>query len=180
MKLKHIALIGLKSCGKTTVGQALAKQLDYRYNDTDQIIEHLYVDQAGERLDFRSIYQKLGNDRFRQLETQAIEQAVANRAPSVIATGGGSLLNQHNVEKLVQHSVMIYLKASVDTLKERWLARPPSFINPKNLSEELSNYYAKRAKTYTGIATITIVVDEKTPDEIVTDIIMALNTLAKM
>ena len=76
-----IFLVGPRGCGKTTVGHALAKVRSFKFADTDhELQEH-------EQRTVAAIVQQEGWERFRALETQALER-VAQPA-TIIATGGG-------------------------------------------------------------------------------------------
>ena len=65
--VEHIVLIGLKGCGKSTVGKSLAVELGYDFVDTDSLIEELYQLGTGESLNFSQIYKKIGDKEFRAI-----------------------------------------------------------------------------------------------------------------
>ncbi|MEK6546432.1 MAG: shikimate kinase, partial [Nitrospinota bacterium] len=67
----NIIIIGFKGCGKTLIGKILAKRLKREFHDIDLIIESIYLQETGENLRFREIYEKHRNEYFRNLEKKA-------------------------------------------------------------------------------------------------------------
>lgn len=85
--VSRIVLVGFSGVGKSTIGKALARSLGWHLIDMDAEIE---------RRDGRSIpeiFAHSGESRFRELERQVLEQAIATTS-SVIATGGGAVANE--------------------------------------------------------------------------------------
>jgi len=175
MKVKHITLIGLKSCGKSTIGKALAERLQIKFIDTDVVIEANYLAQMKKHASFREIYQLLGEKKFCGLEEVAIQQTVASNEALVIATGGSSMLNKTNADQLSKNTQMIYLQASRETLKQRWQDNPPGFINIDQFTKEFNQYYQARAMFYQTLTDLVVGIDEKTVDDIVKDIIKIIS-----
>lgn len=172
--MPHIVLIGLKSCGKSSVGVALARTLDLKFIDTDTELENLYLQQNNNKLTFQEIYKKVGKDEFRELEQIAIKNICNNNDNLVIATGGGSMLDQVNIETLKANGKIIYLAASYDLLLKRWQQKPPSFVTSNNIKQQLREYYDHRAPLYQKMAEYIIEIEGKEPLTIVTEIISAL------
>ncbi|MDH5638227.1 MAG: shikimate kinase, partial [Nitrospinota bacterium] len=83
---KQLAIIGFKGCGKSTVGHLLAEKMGRPFQDTDQILENLYMKKNGEKIGFREIYVRHGRDFFEELETEAVEEAMDGE-PKVISFG---------------------------------------------------------------------------------------------
>src|ERR1051326_3838926 len=83
-----VALVGFMGAGKTTVGQALAEHLGWRFVDLDPVIEG----RAGLRIP--EIFSQHGEARFRELECEALEAAIdSQRSESlVLALGGGAFV----------------------------------------------------------------------------------------
>ena len=80
--MENIILIGFMGCGKTTVGKKLASMSGRKFLDMDDEI----VRRAGMKI--TEIFEKYGEDRFRQMETELCEQ-LSETEGLVIATGGG-------------------------------------------------------------------------------------------
>ncbi len=108
-----IFLIGLPSSGKSTLGRLLAKQLNWQFVDTDDVI---MANNQG-----REIYEifKRGELYFRSCEHNALKQAIRNYDNAIISTGGGICDTESNIKLLRENGLNIYLKVSVKELFKR-------------------------------------------------------------
>ncbi len=106
---ENIVLIGMPACGKTTVGRCIAKKLSRPFIDTDDMIQKA----AGESIS--DIFKKRGEKDFRQREYNEIKIA-SMQVGAVIATGGGAVLNQQNVNNLVQNGRIFFLDRPLSLL----------------------------------------------------------------
>jgi shikimate kinase len=111
-QIRNVALIGFMGCGKSTVGQALARRLDFEFVDTDRLIEV----QAGRSIP--EIFAQEGEAAFRARE-RAVVESLAARERLVIATGGGVGAQPDLLESLKRHALVVWLWASPETLWER-------------------------------------------------------------
>lgn len=103
----------MPGCGKSTAGRQLARHMGWRFVDSDAEIEH----QIG--CSIRSYFDRHGEDRFRDLEQQAVAR-LSEPADLVLATGGGAVLRLANREAMVrQGNQVIYLRASPEDLARR-------------------------------------------------------------
>ncbi len=109
---KNIFLIGPMGTGKTTIGRQLARKLAMDFYDSDRVIE----DRTG--ADIPLIFEKEGEDGFRQREQLVIDE-LTRRHDVVVATGGGAVLAPVNRQHLKNRGTVIYLKSSLETLVER-------------------------------------------------------------
>ena len=98
--------------GKSTIGKWLAKQLRYEFLDTDIELQK----QTG--ADIPWIFEIEGEQGFRTRETGILSQ-LSDRENTVIATGGGIVLNQENRKIMSSTGLVIYLQASIELLLER-------------------------------------------------------------
>lgn len=110
----NVALIGFMGVGKTVVGEALAKKLNLKFVELDSLIEQ----KAGKTIP--EIFQQDGEIAFRQLEIE-ITKEVSQGENTVIACGGGMVLNQINIDRLRQKSRIVYLTASPAVILKRVL-----------------------------------------------------------
>jgi shikimate kinase len=108
----NLVLVGFMGSGKSSVGRLAAKALGFQFLDTDQMV----VDRAGRSIS--DIFETDGEAAFRALETEAIE-SLAHLDRSVISTGGGAVLSEHNRQLLRSLGFVVCLTASEDTLFER-------------------------------------------------------------
>jgi shikimate kinase len=111
-ELHNIALVGFMGTGKTSVSHLLASQLHFRMVDTDEIIES----RAGKRI--TAIFQQEGEARFREYEREVVAELEASRK-TIIATGGGLVVNPTNLASLKKHALVVCLWASPEAIWER-------------------------------------------------------------
>ena len=108
----NIALIGFMGVGKTAVGQVLAEKLDRKFFEMDLLIEQ----KAGKSIP--EIFQQDGEIAFRELEIEVTKE-IAREKYSVIACGGGIVLNKINIDRLREGAVVVYLTASPRVILKR-------------------------------------------------------------
>jgi shikimate kinase len=114
----NIILFGFKGCGKTHFGKLLAKELKRPFIDLDDHIVALYAQTTGQLLSPRQIYQLLGETDFRSLENKAVV-GLSEVKNSIIALGGGAVLSPVNRKILTKKGRLVYLQASLKTIKLR-------------------------------------------------------------
>ncbi|MGI5816679.1 MAG: 3-dehydroquinate synthase [Armatimonadota bacterium] len=107
-----IGLTGFMATGKTTVGRLLARRLGMEFIDTDELIE------AKAGLPIPEIFERFGEDHFRDLESDALHHALSTPG-RVISTGGGMLLRDENVRALRDAGPIICLTARAETVVDR-------------------------------------------------------------
>ncbi|MEK7280677.1 MAG: 3-dehydroquinate synthase [Nitrospirota bacterium] len=142
---KNIVLVGFMGTGKTSVGRELARQIGYDFMDTDKMIEK----QVG--MSIREVFERHGEPYFREIE-KGIIWGLADIQSSVIATGGGAIVDTDNLESLKKTGIMICLKATPDAIMKRTegnLERP-LLVNKEKLREikrllEIREPYYKKA-----------------------------------
>lgn len=174
MSLNNITLVGLRSAGKSTIGKALATKLNLKFIDADIAVEQLYYKQTGALIQFRELHEKIGATKFRQLVSVAIKDLCTNNQNILIAAGGGSLLEQANVDYFKSCSKIVFLDASYELLLERWEQHPPKFIMQNNIVQELRDYYNHRRPLFNSLADVCVSVDNKTIQEIACEIVERL------
>ena len=108
----NIVLIGFRCSGKSSSGRIIAKKTGRTFIDTDKMIE----EKAGSSIE--EIVKMSGWDYFRGLEKEAVKE-VSDMDNLVIATGGGVVINEDNVTSLKKNGFTVWLKADINTLKER-------------------------------------------------------------
>lgn len=169
--LTNKILIGFKSCGKSTVGKALAEQLNKSFIDTDLLIEQAYLARYTTNLSCREIFQNKGEVFFRQLEKEIIADLVLSN--SIIAVGGGSLVEEANQKKLKKLGQLIYLNTSFTVLLQRLESQGfPAYLDAKDPYESFKDYYLQREPRYKLAADYEVKTDSKLIEEIVREIIV--------
>ena len=108
----NVALIGFMGVGKTAVGLVLAEKLCRIFVELDSLIEL----KAGKSIP--EIFQQDGEIAFRELEIE-VTREIAGEQYSVIACGGGIVLNKINIDRLRESSRIVYLTASPGVVLKR-------------------------------------------------------------
>ena len=108
----NIALIGFMGTGKTAVGRVLAEKLGKKFIELDWLIEQ----KAGKSIP--EVFEQDGEIAFRELEIEATKE-VSKSKNSVIACGGGIVLNKINIDRLRENARMVYLIASPRVMLRR-------------------------------------------------------------
>lgn len=112
MKADKVYLVGFMGAGKTTVARALGKRLDWKVEDIDERIERR------ERRDIPTIFRQDGEAYFRAIERQELIALLPQRG-TVVATGGGTVVDPGNRELMLRDGAVIWLDAPFSTVLER-------------------------------------------------------------
>ncbi|WP_019419199.1 shikimate kinase [Paenibacillus sp. OSY-SE] len=114
MTTRHILLIGFMGTGKSTVGEQLARNLNYAFVDLDAEI----VKQVGRTIP--DIFAQDGEVFFREQESRILARLLRDRTRLlVIATGGGVVLDEANRKLMREHGAVIQLTAAEETIVQR-------------------------------------------------------------
>lgn len=163
--MKNIVLTGFMGTGKTTIGKLLSEKLSFPFFDTDKIIEQ------NTDMSIPCLFEKVGEQEFRNYEKEVVK-LLSEAEGCVISCGGGIVLNNINMDLLSKNGIIVYLKASIDTIVKRIVNdknRPiiAAMENPKVEIEKLFNDRKRFYKRHD----FSFDVDNLTPDTIVTKII---------
>lgn len=125
--------------GKSTLGKALARELQILFIDLDQEIS----DKEGKSI--TEIFSSKGESLFRDLERKALQNTFTNSSTAVIATGGGAPCFFDNMELMNQAGITIYLNVPLVELKKRLSADGPGrpMLMGKT-DEELNNFLSNK------------------------------------
>jgi shikimate kinase len=168
----NIFLVGMMGCGKTTIGQTLARALQYQFMDTDGLIVQIAQQSVNQ------IFATQGEPYFRDLETQILNELAAHTR-LVIGTGGGIVLKQANWGHLRQ-GVVIWLDIPLEDLWQRVrndTSRP--LLKSRNPYETLRKVLHDRYPLYQQADLQITPPAEATPQEVVTQILTALPTILR-
>lgn len=163
-----IALVGMPGSGKSTVGRHLARQLAWRFVDSDHEIER----RIGGSI--RAFFEQHGEAAFRDLEAQVIAELAATPA-TVLATGGGAVLREANRAALKAHGAVVYLRSSPEELFRRLrhdTQRP--LLQVKDPLRRLRDLHAERDPLYRDAATYVIETGRPSVPTLVNMILMQL------
>lgn len=169
----NLYLIGMMGAGKSTVGHLLAQRLQYRFFDTDILIERVKQQPITE------IFQQEGEASFRALETQVLAELSAYTR-SVIATGGGIVLARHNWSYL-QQGVVIWLDVPVSELAQRLQADTtrPLLANGTDPIARLQTLLEQRSHLYAQADLRVAVAPAATPDAIAAQLLAHIPRVLK-
>ncbi|WP_245270468.1 shikimate kinase, partial [Mesorhizobium ciceri] len=109
---RSIVLVGMPGAGKSTIGPRLARRLGLRFIDTDRKIEQ----KAGKSIS--QIFKDDGEAHFRRLEAREIALYL-EAGPTVIATGGGAVVNEQTRQRIGNKGVSIWLDTGMDVIQTR-------------------------------------------------------------
>jgi len=165
-------LIGFMGVGKTTIGKQIAALNKVVFIDTDSQIE------KETSKSIKEIFETDGEIAFRKLETDTIRSI--NRK-AIIACGGGLPAHNNNIEYLKHKGIVIYLKASTETLIKRLEKNKNKRPLISNLTNEerlefIRKILKERGGTYKQ-ADYTIETDNKTVKEVLREINSLLLTI---
>lgn len=168
--IQRIYLIGNRGAGKSTVGAQLAQRLTWSFLDTDRVIEQLANRSVAD------IFSQLGEPEFRNLERQVLRSKI-NEINLVIACGGGAVLDPEN-RKVLANGWCVWLQGSPETLLYRIEADPGTQGQRPRLTDldslaEIKQVMQDRARLYRHAANLIIETDNRSPDEVVSDILSA-------
>ncbi|EET58237.1 shikimate kinase [Marvinbryantia formatexigens DSM 14469] len=163
--MNHIILIGFMGAGKTSVGQALARDMQLTFADTDERIE------AQQKKKINDIFAQYGEAYFRDLETDMLHQLQTEEQRLVISVGGGLPVRRENRELLRKLGTVVYLQAQVETLVGRLrgdTTRPK--LAGGDLREKIETLMQQREAFYLEAAQLLVATDKKSVKNIIKEI----------
>jgi len=162
----NIVLIGYRGTGKSAVGELLALRLKMPCIGMDAEI----VKRAG--MSIPEIVEKYGWQKFRDMESEEARE-LAGLDNIIVDTGGGVVERPENIEALKTNSIIIWLKASVDTIVSRIQGdtERPALTAGKTFTEEIAEVLEQRIPKYKSAAQYEIDTDESTPEQVADRII---------
>jgi shikimate kinase len=159
-------LIGPPGAGKSTVGPLLAALLGSEFAETDAMVEAA----AGKPVS--DIFISDGEPAFRAMERDAVAWALEHH-PGIVALGGGAVMDPQTRQRLARHRV-VYLQTGFAAAVRRVgldTPRPLLLGNPRGRMREL---LGERLPVYEELARITVVTDDRDPQEIADEIAAAI------
>ncbi len=160
--MKHIILMGFMGCGKSTIGYKLSYKLKKCLIDTDSLIEEK------EGISISEIFATKGEAYFRNLEVACLHALKEELDTRIISLGGGTPLKEENRGLIKELGMVIYLKASPETIYERTKRnnkRP--LLQCENPRERIEKLLEERNPIYESVADVIVQVDNKQAQEVV-------------
>ena len=168
----NIVLVGARCSGKTTVGKILSAMTGKVFLDTDALVE----EKAGSSIE--ELIAARGWETFRAFEEQAV-RAVSERDNQVIATGGGVVLDEVNVNHLTPNALVVWLDGKAEVLRQRMEKeqqsgkRRPSLTGTDPL-QEITEVLTVREPFYGRASALRVDTSGLSPEEVASVVIQAL------
>ena len=163
----NIYLIGMMGSGKSTLGKTLSEKIQKPFIDLDSEIEKATGKSITEIFDID------GEEQFRKMETKQLKQY----SESIVACGGGIVLNNANREFINENGIAILLLATMGQLAQRLSSsnnRP--LLADDNTEEALTKLWMERLIDYSDTANFTIETDGKNPEQLTEEILVQINS----
>ena len=168
---EHVALIGLPGAGKSAVAALLGRSLGRVSSDLDRVVER----EAGRSVG--AIFATEGEERFRDLESRALAEALGGTTPVVLACGGGVLGRAANRELLKGRARVVWLEVEPEEAAARlgpegWKERP--LLSGPPGPERLRELLDRRAAAYAEVAHHRITTDGLTAEQVAARVLASL------
>ncbi len=169
MGAPRVVLVGPMGAGKSTVAALLASRWGVSVRDTDTDVEATVGKEISE------IFVDDGEERFRQLEREAVRSALAEHA-GVLALGGGAVLDPQTQELLGDHRVVFLHVGLSDAVKRVGLGvgRPLLLGNVRSRVKVLMD---EREPIYRRLAAVVVDTGQKSAEEVAAEVAAAVEGL---
>lgn len=165
MNDEHVVVTGLMGVGKSTLGRALAAELDLPYVDSDDDIERL-LGRSG-----RELAEARGVDELHEIEAAVLLGALARRSPHVITAAASVVENPLVIDALERNAFVVRLRLSVAETLERQAAG--DHRRPMD-AEELTALADRREPMFAAVEDL-LLDATRTPDDLVAAVVESLD-----
>lgn len=166
-----ISIIGMAGAGKSTVGQALARLLDWAFMDSDYLMEALYASRL------QGVTDELSKDAFLDLEGCVVGSVRAPR--TVLATGGSVIYREETMRRLARLGPVVHLEVPFAVIEER-VARNPERGLAIAPGQTLRGLFEEREALYRRYADVQCPALGRTPQQCAEWIRDRLTALGRM
>jgi shikimate kinase len=161
--------MGMKHCGKTTLGRMLARLRGEAFIDLDEFIDEFASRGEGRPRTVREIYRAGGKDALQALEAEALRKIAADfsgkKSALVLALGGGTIENLPGLAALGDGGVFVFLDQDEDVLFARILSSGiPPFLAGDDPRAAFHGLYMTRTALYREKADMTLDMRGKNPE----------------
>jgi shikimate kinase len=160
-----VAIVGYMGSGKTTLGRLLARATGLEFVDLDRAISK----RAGKEIP--EIFAESGEAHFRDLEHEALREALDGKTPCIVACGGGVVVRPEN-RALLQGVTTVFLREDTGVLYGR--TRGPGRPLRAASREEFESRYAERLPFYREVADFEIEVEGRSPSRVMEEVLGCL------
>lgn len=168
----NIYLVGPMGAGKTTIGRRIAELKGMRFVDSDHEVEK----RTG--VDISFIFDMEGEDGFRKRESKMIAE-LSDLTNTVMATGGGAVLDAQTRNLLSARGVVVYLETSVEQQLARTgkSSKRPILEGSDDTEATLTRLMTERDPLYRSIADITVKTGDQQARHLARKIVEQLETI---
>jgi shikimate kinase len=152
--------------GKTTVARLLGDRLGLPVRDTDTDVE------AREGRSVSDIFVDAGESHFRELERQAVAEALRTHE-GILSLGGGAVLDASTRELLAGHRVVFLRVGLSDAVKRVGLGSSRPLLLG-NVRSRIKTLLDERTAIYESVATQVVDTDGRTPEQVAADVLEVL------
>ena len=142
-----ISLIGMAGAGKTSVGKALAKKINYKFIDTDKVIEDTH------KSSLQGLLESHGYLKLREIEEREVLGLLIDR--SIVSTGGSVVYGSEAMNFLKENSTIIYLEISLEQIYERDINFSDRGF-AKHPDQSIEEVFAERTELYKKYADLVV------------------------
>jgi len=168
----NIVLVGARCSGKTTVGRILSAMTGKVFLDTDALVE----EKAGSSIE--ELIAARGWEAFRDFEKRVVK-VVSEKDDQIIATGGGVVLDEVNVNYLALNALVVWLDGKAEVLRQRMEKeqqpgkRRPSLTGTDPL-QEITEILSVREPFYGRASALRVDTNGLSPEEVASVVIQAI------
>lgn len=167
---RHVVFIGMMGAGKTKVGRLVAEELGREFFDSDDVIS------TRSNRSVRDIFEQDGESTFRSIEAEVMFDLLNSTEPSVIAAGGGAVLNEGTQTLLAELGDVVWLRADVSVLLARLNRRRDHrpLLDGDDRTTRVIELLEERTPIYEAAANHIVDVDDRCVDETVQRVVEVL------
>ena len=141
--MKKIFIVGMPGSGKSTMAKYLSSETSFKYLDLDEEIE------LKSKKSVSKIFEIDGEESFRVLEKETLDEIIQKEEKFILATGGGTPSYDDNMKKMNKNGITIFLNTSPEILIERISRKNKRpLFNSTNVREKVSKIFDERIKFY--------------------------------
>lgn len=166
---RNIVFMGIKHCGKSTIGRSWAQWINWDFFDLDDMIEQEFDQNS--KLTVRQIFDQRGEDEFRALEaisSAKLALSMIRQGKMVVSLGGSTIENPVAMGALAKYGFLVYLEEKPETLIQRVEAKGyPPYVDQENPREHFLELIEKRGQLYKQKADLTLPVMGKSVQAVI-------------
>ncbi len=161
-----VVLVGPPGAGKSTVAALLSEALDVVARDTDSDIE------AAAGTTIADLFVTEGEERFREIEVEAVRDALAEHR-GVLALGGGAVMREET-QRALEDQVVVFLDVGLADAAARVGLGSSRPLLLGNVRSQMKTLLDARRPVYESVATHVVRTDGRTPEDVAEEILRLL------